>query len=71
MNMYFGEIRVARYCAHDRPLLNDTKAFAWKAALYLLNQALLAFRRTRSMLSIAGQELGGCLGIFEFQSKNL
>ena len=34
MNVDFGEIPIARYRAHDRPLLDDAKAFVWEAALY-------------------------------------
>ena len=71
MNVDFGEIRIARYRAHDRPLLDDAKALVWEAALYQLNQALLAFSRSRAWLSDAGEELAGCLDIFEFQSKSL
>ena len=71
MNVDFGEIPIARYRAHYCPLLDDAKAFVWEAGLYQLNQALYAFRRTRLRLSIAGEELTGCLGICEFQSKSL
>ncbi|KAB0490865.1 MULTISPECIES: hypothetical protein [Pseudomonas] len=71
MDVDFGQILIACYRTHNRPLLDDAKAFVWKAALYQLNQALLAFSRTRPRFSIAGEELTGCLGIFEFQSKSL
>ena len=71
MNVDFGEIRIASYRAYDRPLLDDAKAFVWEAALYQLNQALLAFSRSRAWLSSGGEELAGCLDFFEFQSKNL
>lgn len=71
MNVDFGVIHIARYRAHDRPLLDDAKSLVWKAALYQLDQCLLAFYRSRSSLSDAGKELAGCLDFFEFQSKNL
>ena len=71
MNVDFSEIPIARYRAHDRPLLDDAKAFVWEAALYQLDQSLLAFHRSRSSLSDAGEEFAGCLDFFEFQSKNL
>lgn len=71
MNVDFCEITIARYRAHDRPLLDNAKAFVWKAALYQLDQCLLAFRRTKPRFSIGGKELTGCLDVFEFQSKSL
>ena len=37
MDVDFGEIRIARYCAHDRPLLDDAKAFVWEAGLRDMN----------------------------------
>lgn len=71
MNVDFGEIRIASYRAYDRPLLDDAKAFVGEAALYQLDQSLLAFHRSRPSLSAAGEKLAGCLDFFEFQSKNL
>ena len=71
MNVDFGEIPIARYRAHDRPLLDDAKALVWEAALYQLDQCLLAFHRSRPSLSDAGKELAGCLDFFEFQSNSL
>lgn len=71
MNVDFGEIPIARYRAHDRPLLDDAKAFVGEAGLYQLDQSLLAFHRSRPSLSDAGEKLAGCLDFFEFQSKSL
>lgn len=71
VNVNFGEVRIARYRTNDRPLLDDAKAFVGEAALYQLDQCLLAFHRSRPSLSDAGEELAGCLDFFEFQSKNL
>lgn len=71
MNVDFGEIRIASYRAYDRPLLDDAKAFVWEAGLNQFDQRLLAFHRSRTGLSDAGEELAGCLDFFEFQSKNL
>lgn len=71
MNVDFGEIPIARYRAHDCPLLDDAKAFVWEAGLRNANQRFLAFHRSRTGLSDAGEELAGCLDFFEFQSKNL
>ena len=64
MSVDFGEITIARYRTHDCPLLDDAKAFVGEAGLRNTNQRVLAFHRTRPSLSIAGEELTGCLGIF-------
>lgn len=37
MNVDFGEIPIARYRAHDCPLLDDAKTFVWKAGLRDMN----------------------------------
>ncbi len=37
MNVDFGEITIARYRAHDCPLLDDAKAFVWEAGLRDMN----------------------------------
>jgi hypothetical protein len=54
MNVDFGEIPIARYRAHDCPLLVDTKAFVWKAGLRNANQCFLAFSRSGAWLSGGG-----------------
>lgn len=71
MNVDFGEFPIARYRAHDCPLLDDAKAFVGEAALYQLEQYLLAFQRSRPSLYDAGKELSGSLDFWEFQSRNL